>query len=137
MSPRLFWGLWLVSLASGVFIFGSLLYDRCVWVAFLVAEAWGAYSPTPGDTLSEFAGWARKAFAPRPAGNWLAAAIIALCAWHAGFVASFGYADEDAMQVLHIGGVSVLTYGPNVALGAAVSVLITGLLVWHFLGGRR
>lgn len=137
MNPRLFWGLWLVALAGGVFVVGSLAYDRAVWVAFVLAEAWGVYRPTPGDTLSEFAAWARTVFAPRPAGNWLAAGIIVLCAWHAGFVASFGYADEGAMQALRVGGVSVLTFGPNVALGAVVSVLITGLLVWHFLGGRR
>jgi hypothetical protein len=137
VNPRLFWGLWLIALAGGVFIFGSLTYDRAVWVVFVAAEAWGAYSPTAGDTLSEFAGWARTEFAPRPAGNWLAAAIIALCAWHAGFVASFGYAGEGALQVLHVGGVSVVSYGPNAALGSAVSVLITGLLVWHFLGGQR
>jgi hypothetical protein len=137
MTPRLLWGLWLAALAGGVFIVGSLTYDRAVWALFAMGEAWGAYSRTSGDTLSEFAEWVRCEFAPRPAGNWLAAGIIVLCAWHAGFVASFGYAGEAAMQTFRVGGVGVATYGPNMVVGAMVSVFVVAILTSHFFGARR
>jgi hypothetical protein len=134
---RVWWGLWVWALLGGIFLFHSLAYDRLVWVAFFVAEAWGALRRSSDDTLSEFAQWL-DSFG-KPGKHWyqswsaLAAGIVAACAYHAGYVASFGYLDEGAMLTLRVGGVPVLLYGPNVLLGLLVTTTVGLFLFWHFL----
>lgn len=134
---RWFWGAWSWALLGGIFVFGSLWYDRAIWVAWAIVELWGAFRRTDDDTLSEFAqwlaGWRKPGASKWKSWGVLAPGLLGACVWHSGYVVSFGYTGVESMQRLTVHGFTIATYGPNVLAGMFTSSVVFGFLFWHFL----
>lgn len=139
---RVFWGLWFAALMGGIFLFGSLWYDRALWLVFFAAEIWGWARRSGDDTLSEFAQWIDSWAKPGTPWNrsWsaLAFGMVAACAYHAGYVASFGYWGTDAAQrIPFFWGLTLTTYGPNMLLGLIITAILGCFLFWHFIHSEK